>query len=270
VNVFHALPESPFPPPRAKSRRNIYAILLSAFLIFLLAVASIIAFGYLMGSMFAPSQKLTSSDWSGYSVSSDLYNPQPLVTSVNASWTVAAVNVSIGNSYSAVWVGLGGQFDNSLIQMGTEQDSVNGQASYSAWYELLPADAVTVDSLSVSPGDIITASISLVDPTTNTWSVEISDVTDGQSFKKSLVYDSSMLSAEWIVERPTVNNRIAALANFGQMTFTDCRATVNGKAGTIGSFPHSPIVMINRQNMELVTVSSLSSNGSSFTVNYRD
>jgi hypothetical protein len=77
-----------------------------------------------------------------------------------------------------------------------------------------------------------------------------------------------MLSAEWIVERPTVRNRIATLANFGQITFTDCKATIGGKAGTISNFSYNQFTMQNRQNIELVTVSTLSSGGSSFKVNY--
>jgi len=213
---------------------------------------------------------MTRSDWSGYSVASDLNNPQPKVTSVNASWAVPTVKVSVGNSFSAVWIGVGGQFDDTLIQTGTKQDSINGHAAYSAWYELLPDAAVTVDSLSISPGDRITASISLFDLTTSTWLIEIHDVTDGQSFKKILVYDSSMLSAEWIVERPIINNRIATLANFGQITFTDCTATIGGKLGTIRSFPSTQFTLYNRRNIELVTASVLASGGSSFAVNYLD
>jgi hypothetical protein len=86
----------------------------------------------------SPNQSLISLDWAGYSVASDLINPQPEVTSINASWTVPVINVSIGDSFCATWIGVGGQFDDTLIQVGTEQDSIDGQATYSAWYELLP------------------------------------------------------------------------------------------------------------------------------------
>jgi len=261
MNVLCALPEE------HPTKRKTYAVLLIVLLASLLLLTLILVFPLLTSS---PSKRLISSDWSGYSVASDLTNPQPQVTSINASWAVPAVNVSKGNSYCATWIGVGGQFDETLIQAGTEQDSINGRGTYSAWYELLPYDAVTVNSLSVSPGDRITASISLLDPTTNTWSIEIQDVTDGQSVQKSLVYDSSMLSAEWIVERPTVNNRIRTLADFGQVTFMGCTATMSGRVGTIGSFPSTQVTMYNRQNTELVSVSSLTSKGSSFTVKYLD
>jgi len=262
MNVVCAIPEQ-HPP----DRREKYEVLLTVSLASLLLVALVLVFPYITSS---ESRRLTSFDWSGYSVASDLNNPQPQVAGINASWTVPTVKVSIVDSYSAVWIGVGGQFDDTLIQAGTEQDSINGHGTYSAWYELLPRNVVTVDSLSILPGDRITASISLLDPTTNTWSIEIHDVTDGRSFQKSLIYASSMLSAEWIMERPTIDSLIRTLADFGETTFTGCTATIGGKAGTISSFHTTQLTMYNRQNKELVSVSPLTSGGSSFTVYYQD
>jgi len=262
MNIHSALPEQ-----HPMDSRRTLAVLLIVLAASLLLFALIFVLPLFPGS---PSERFISSDWSGYSVASDMTDPQPQVTNINGSWTVPTVNVSKGESFCAVWIGVGGQFDETLIQAGTEQDSLNGLGTYSAWYELLPYDAVTIDSLSISPGDKITASISLLDSTTKTWSIEIHDATDGQSFQKNLVYDSSMLSAEWIIERPTVNNRISALADFGQVTFTGCTATIGGKVGTLSSFPSIQIIMYNRQNIELVSVSPFTSDGSSFTVNYLD
>ena len=261
MNMLGALPEQ---QPTEKRRRP-YTLLLTVLVASLLLLALIFAFPILLS---LPGRRLISSDWSGYSVSSDLNNPQPKVTGVNASWTVPIVNVSKGDSFSAVWIGVGGQFDDTLIQTGTEQDSTSGRGVYSAWYELLSSNAVTIDSLGVSPGDEITASISLLEPATNTWSIEIHDVTSGQSFQKNLVYVSSMLSAEWIVERPMVNNRLGTLADFGKITFTGCAATIDGNVGNISSFPTIQVTMYNRKNVELVGVSPLTSKGSSFSVNY--
>lgn len=240
-------------------------MVLLAVLLALLLLALVLVFPILISS---PGQRLISHNWAGYSVASDLNNPKPLVTSINASWTVPTVSVSIGYSYCATWIGVGGQFDDTLIQAGTEQNSINGQATYSAWYELLPQGVVTIHSFSVFPGDRITASISLLNSTTSRWSIEIYDVTNGQSFQKSLVYDSSMLSAEWIVERPSVNTRVGNLADFGEITFTGCTATIDGKVGTISNFPFIQATMYNSQNIELTTVSHLTPDGSSFTVYY--
>lgn len=256
-------PELPPEQPPTERERIAPRVLLSVLLISLLLLTLVFVFPLLINSR---NQHFISSDWSGYIVASDLNYPQPSVTRVNGSWTIPTVNISPGNSFSAAWVGIGGRFDGTLIQAGTEQDSLRGQGTYSAWYELYSQNAVTIDSLSVALGDRITASISLLDSTTNVWRIEINDVTSGQSFQKSVVYASSLLSAEWIVERPDVNGVLMTLADFGQVTFTGCTATISSFVGTVSSFPHSQIIVVNGQSTQLVSVSTLTSSGSSFTV----
>jgi hypothetical protein len=238
-------------------------ILLSIVLIF----ASVVVFLHSTSSL---SRQLSNASWSGYSVVSNVENPEPRFTRVNASWAVPAIRATMDDSFSAEWIGVGGQFDQTLIQTGTEQDSIGGQVTYRAWYELLPHAVLGISSLNISPGDRITASISLVNPDTDTWSIEIHDATNGQFFLRNFIYISSALSAEWIVERPTVAGRPATLADFGQVTFTGCGATLNGKSGTISSFPSNQITMYDDQNKQLVNVSALTQDGSSFTVGFLD
>lgn len=233
-------------------------------------VASLSLMGIFLNMFFAnPSPRnLVSLDWAGYVVASDYVNPQPMVTGVNASWLVPSVNVSVEDTFAAVWIGVGGQLDNTLIQAGTEQDSINGVATYSAWYELLPDHSVTISSINVRPEDEIKASIHLVDSLTNSWSVEIVDVTSNQRFQKEFSYGSSRLSADCIVERPNVNNVLSKLADFGSVTFTGASVTLNATIGQISSFPFYQVTMHDRQNRQLATASSLSADGSSFTVKY--
>jgi hypothetical protein len=213
-------------------------------------------------------QNLISLDWSGYAVSSNVLIPAPQVTAVNGSWTVPTAAVSSFDTFSAAWIGIGGQSDTTLIQVGSEHDSINAQTVYSLWYEMLPADAITISTIQISPGDRITASISLANSSINYWIIEISDVTTGQSFKQNFVYNSTRLTAEWVIERPTVNNQLSTLANFGAVTFTDCSAQLAAKVGTISAFPNSVILMEDRQNNQLVKVSDFSRDGSSFAVTY--
>ncbi len=211
---------------------------------------------------------MTSPDWSGYSVSTDLKSPQPKVTEISATWTIPKVTPSSGTSFSAAWIGIGGQYDQTLIQVGTQHDSSRGSASYAAWYELLPDYPVTINQLTIKPGDTISASVSLTNAASGTWTITITDVTTGRTYTTTTTYDSSMLSAEWVVERPTVGNRIGQLSNFGDVTFSACSATVGGKSGSITSFPSTSFVMINRMDNELVSVSPVGTGGSSFTVSY--
>jgi len=207
------------------------------------------------------------SQWSGYIVASDIQNRSPVVSGISASWTVPEIKPSENNTFSGVWVGIGGYGEDTLIQTGTEQEYVNGRVAYYAWYELLPDYLVRIPNIHVRPGDTVTASISLINENTNTWLIEIADVTRDQHFKKTAVYNSSRLSAEWIVERPKVNGTITTLADFGNVTFTECTATIEGNTGAISNFSYAPLVMYD-QELQLVTVSPLNDDGASFTVSY--
>jgi hypothetical protein len=206
--------------------------------------------------------------WSGYMVASDIQNRSAEVRGVSASWVVPEIKPSGNNTFSGVWIGIGGYGEKTLIQAGTEQEYINGRVSYYAWYELLPNFLVRISRVHVQPGDTITASISLVNENTNTWSIELDDVTRGENFQRNVVYNSSRLSAEWIVERPTVNGTISTLADFGNVTFTECKANIGGSIGAIGNFSFAQLVMHDSQDQQLVSVTSLNVDGSSFTVSY--
>ena len=200
-----------------------------------------------------------------------------MVTSVNASWVVPAVTSSATDTYSAVWIGIGGAFSNdeTLIQCGTEQDSIGGQAQYYAWYELLPALSSTVSNVTVSSGDQIQASITLLNATSNQWVINITDTTADESFQNIVNYTSSRLSAEWIVEKPSLIYPPfeLELADFGNVTFTNCSASVGSVTGGIGSFPWEEFVMYSsatpRSSSSLLAdVSDLNTEGTEFTVTY--
>jgi len=138
---------------------------------------------------------------------------------------------------------------------------------------LLPNRAIKIQSVTVSPGDKIEASIQAVDNTGDKWFVSITDVTTGRSFQHSFVYASTQLSAEWIIERPNVNGVLSQLADFGDVTFTNCFASIGGKPGGISSFPALKTVMYSSlgsdpNSVQLTEVSSLKANGTNFTVSY--
>ena len=214
------------------------------------------------------SQAVVSSTWSGYVVTPDSRSLESQVVGINASWTVPRIRVSSTDTFSATWIGIGGFSDKTLIQVGTEQDSVNGQEYYSAWYELVPDEAVRITDTSVSAGDVITASISLVNLDTHEWAINIYDVTKGQGFYQTFVYNSSRLSAEWVVERSTVNDEVALLANFGNVTFKDSYVKIGNNVGKIGNFSYSKIEMANSMSKLLTSVSSINADASGFTVIY--
>ena len=241
--------------------------------VLLIAIGAVAIFYSISLFLASPSLSHTTkplrvAQWSGYVIASDTQSRSQLVSSISASWIVPEVKVTENNTFSAVWIGIGGYGEETLIQTGTEQQCLNGHITYFAWYELLPDYLVRITDMRIRPGDTITASLSLTDENTHTWSIEVSDVSRGEYFQRYVVYNSSQLSAEWIVERPTVNGAISTLADFGNVTFSECEATVRGTTGAIGNFSSTQLVMYNSKNMQLVSVSPLSSDGSSFTVSY--
>jgi hypothetical protein len=212
-------------------------------------------------------QSVVSLSWSGYVIASDFADPQPQVIGVSAQWTVPNLNVSMGNAYSSAWIGIGGQFDKTLLQIGTEHDSVNGKERFSAWYEMLPDYAINIP-MNISEGDTISASINLINTETDLWNLQLTDLTNGDGFSQNFVYNSTRLSAEWIVERPTLNSQIASLSNFGTITFTDAQANINHEVASIANLPYAQVHMTDMQNTQLTSVSSLNPEGTSFTVQY--
>jgi hypothetical protein len=212
-------------------------------------------------------ESISTLSWAGYIVWR-ASNAKVEVAAISASWVVPAINASAGVGYSSMWIGIGGQLEKTLIQVGTEQDVTDGQDTYYAWYELLPSYAVVLNNITVSPGDMMVASISLVDSSTNHWSIQISDTTTGQDFGTTVVYNSTRSSGEWIMERPTVANKLTTLADFRNVTFTSCYLSANNISGSISKFYFSRLEMTNSQNVQLISVSSLKANGTRFTISY--
>ena len=210
-------------------------------------------------------RSISSLSWSGYIVPNDSGNSP--IESINASWTVPEIKAS-GDGYSSAWIGIGGQLDKTLIQIGTEQDDIQDRGTYTAWYELLPDFAVTITNLKIAPGDMVTASISLVNYGTKQWSIQLVDTTTGQAFSRNVFYNSTRSSGEWIIERPIINHSLSDLADFGHITFSDCNINTTKALGNIAEFPYSENEMINSRDTKLTSVSLLADNGTSFTVSY--
>ncbi len=135
------------------------------------------------------------------------------------------VTRSHGNTYSSSWIGIDGFNNSDLIQTGTEQDvSANGLTNYYAWWEILPASETTISSMTIQPGDHMSASIN--NNGNGTWTISLTDNTTGQSFSTTQTYTGPARSAEWIMEAPEVGGHISTLANYAQTTFNP--GTVNG------------------------------------------
>ncbi|WP_084272363.1 G1 family glutamic endopeptidase [Picrophilus oshimae] len=214
-----------------------------------------------------------SSNWAGYVVATGFGSPKPEVTGVSGSWIVQNVNTSCSCTYSAQWVGIGGFFngDSSLIQAGTTSQYDCG-ASFSAWYEILPA-AETPINMTVYPGNIINVHIFLA-KSPDLWYIYLNDTSENERFFKEVYYNSSMLSAEWIEERPEINGQLSCLSDFGTayyggyytgLSMSDY-ATVNGQTAPISSFQYENITMVSNSGI-IAEPGNIINNGS-FKVYY--
>jgi hypothetical protein len=178
----------------------------------------------------------TSGNWSGYTSETSLTSPQNgAVTDVRGCWTIPAVSASgSAHTYSSFWIGIDGYSDNTVEQIGTEQDwTTGGQANY-VWFEMYPKGAYLISGFPIVPGDKFGARVeftgnstfvlSITNYTRNTAYTVPTHDTRARSAKRS--------SAEWVVEAP-YSGGVLPLADFGTGSFNNCVATFNGTTGPI-------------------------------------
>jgi hypothetical protein len=180
-----------------------------------------------------------SNNWFGYNQGTLEQNGKQF-NSITGDWIVptATQHTAGQDEASSDWIGIGGGCldaactvgDNTLIQTGTEQDVSGGSASYSAWWELVPAPSISISGITVHPGDHMHASVAETVAGANVWNIQLRDVTTGQSFSTTVPYSSTHATAEWIEETPltfgTSGAGLAALPNLSNTPFSS--GTTNG------------------------------------------
>lgn len=208
-----------------------------------------------------------SSNWGGYNQGT-IEKGGKVFSSISGTWNVptATPHKSGEAEYSSTWIGIGGGCvdascdvgDSTLIQAGTEQDvTKSGSATYSAWYELIPAPSITIPSVPVKAGDKITTTISELAPGSEVWTITLKNVTTGKSFSTTVPYSSTHATAEWIEETPVVFSSnggvtIGPLPKLSKVTFD--KATTNGAAASLVA--SEEIQLVDLKGAVLVTPSA--------------
>jgi len=207
-----------------------------------------------------------SNNWSGYAVTGALF------TQARGSWIVPAVDCNaFPNSSASFWVGIDGWDNVTVEQSGTDSDCNNGEPAYYAWYEFAPAGGVTISSVPVSAGDRMSA---LIFYNGSEFTVTIANETAGKSYIKSHPLGSAKrASAEWIAEMNGFE-----LSDFGTVSFGGDYTFVRGTnyaadsatSGQIGDFGGHvwQSIMVDGNGLVEAVPSSLSADGSSFTVTW--
>jgi len=216
---------------------------------------------------------VSSTNWSGYAAETNLNAPAAnAVTRVSGSWTVPTVTGNT-NAYSSVWVGIDGYSSSSVEQLGTEQDtSKSGAATYYAWWEMYPNPSIKISSLTISPGDTISASVTY---SSGAFTLQLTDNTTGKSFSTTQSATAQRSSAEWIVEAPSSFSGVLPLANFGTANISGAQATISGTTGAINnaSWQNTSIDMVSKSGTVIDQTSGLTGTNappitSSFSVTY--
>jgi hypothetical protein len=206
----------------------------------------------------------TSTNWSGYLGATGTY------TEISGSWRATAPSGN-GSSTSAdaTWIGIGGVSTSDLIQIGTQNIvSASGKVSEAAFWELLPDVSQNISTISVSAGDLMSASIT--ETSTNQWAFSITDESNSESYTSNVPYTSSHSSAEWIEEDPSfASGRQIPFDNFGTASFTNASALQNGSNLNLLSMNAQPITMLSGRNgTPVATPSSINPDGTSFSVTH--
>ena len=213
-----------------------------------------------------------SQNWAGYAVTGAHYER------VSGTWVVPKLHCTVGRkSYSGAWVGLGGfsATSQALEQIGTDHNcGRRGKLKYSAWYELIPNDPVTV-KMAVGPGDKISASVTV---SGHAVKLHIKDRSRRTAFSATRHMSSpDVTSADWILEAPSScdeNNNCSTvrLADFGTIPFASAFATPKGgHAHGISKGGWSVTRMrLSDPAGGGATTSGLSSGGTAFKIKYRD
>jgi Peptidase A4 family len=217
---------------------------------------------------------MESENWSGYAATGSSF------TQAKGSWTVPTVNCSVTpNTYGSFWVGLDGYSSSTVEQTGTDSDCDGASPSYYAWYEFYPNPSVFISNLAISPGDHMSAEVSY---SGGEFTITITNESTGHSFSKSSrVSGAQRSSAEWIAEAPCCTRRggILPLSDFGLVSLGEDYTGVMGtndatdasNSGPVSAFGSSvqEITMVSTTGMDEAVPSTLTSDGTSFTVTWK-
>jgi hypothetical protein len=132
------------------------------------------------------------------------------------------------------WVGIDGFVSQTVEQTGTSSDCYYGQAYYYAWYEFYPANSVTISSITVHPGNVMTASVTY---SGGLFTTTITDTSTHQSYTSpaTAVPGAETDSAEWIAESAYFDGFLA-LTQTAPVQFTDASATIGGVTHSISGW----------------------------------
>lgn len=178
---------------------------------------------------------IISKQWSGYGIIlSEDTSHKNYINLTQAQWKIPKIYCkSTNNTSSSIWIGLGGilKNDETLIQLGSDQDCINGIQNNRLWMEINsvgPIDQVILP-IEVHINDIICATINY-NYNLNKYILYIVNQNTSKSVIKE--YDDikgPSLTVEWILE-DTYNlgtNNVYSISNFTNVNFNKILYKIN-------------------------------------------
>ena len=167
-----------------------------------------------------------------------------------------------GYADASFWVGLGGQMDPRLAQIGTDSFAQSGAAPvYDTWYEMYRKPSVELDPnvISVRPGDLVTASV--IETSHGRFRLVLVNHTTHQRFAVAQTGLGVATTAGAVIAELPASSYKLALAHFGSVAFTNC--SVAGQP--LGNVPLT-MYEIFRDRTTQARASDLGADNASFTV----
>ncbi len=244
--------------------------------------------------------------FAGYEVATDVNNPTPgSVSAVSAAWQAPAIATPTPEPGDAVstFVGIDANIPVSGVPVSPGWQGVgipNGEGvgtlstyqpiwglpltSQSAWLSLSVGSINLLDpsEFPLQFGDAMSGSVTylgtvlgcdlyrmkLQDATQN-WQVSaVGGFFGPQESVPDLIKPTTGATGEWGVVRDIGSS--ASLPNFGTLGFTQASATVQGNSGSISTFSHVAIDMVDSLGIVLAGTSALSADGTSFSVTWQN
>jgi peptidase A4-like protein len=209
-----------------------------------------------------------SHDYAGYAVAA-----AKNVSVINAEWKIPKVHGACPTSKDeATFVGisLGGLTTKTVAFAGTETVCYLGTAYYDSYYVLAPY--AYSGTLTVAGGDRMAATITYVHAS-HTATIYLKDLTKGTGLvRNAYVAIGRHTDALWVDDvAETTSGAILPLVRFGNVTFSDCTAAINGTAShPLGHYSNTAIEMYNKANTAFkAAVGVITSTGKGFTVYWK-
>ena len=149
---------------------------------------------------------ISSPNWSGYTIVSQANS----VTAVNGTWNVPAVSAPPNGTYdSATWIGIDGYGGETVEQLGTGQDVVNGSPVYYAWWEMYSAGIgqpqQIISDMTIFPGDSISASVQYITAGVHAGQFYLSMTDNSRPNDSFSTYQSSSETQNPLAQRDTAS-----------------------------------------------------------------